>query len=273
MDIQRVAGALGAEISGIDLSRPLDSATQAELRQALNEHEVIFFRDQDISPAVQRDLGLIFGPLQTHPAYGTLDNLPEVMILESTAEKPSKIEVWHTDMTFKQHPPSVTVLKGIDIPPVGGDTLFASMTAAYNALSAGMKNYLKDLVAVHDFSQGFKESLTEPGGRERLAEAVAVNPPVKHPVIQTHPETGRPIIFVNALFTSHIINLPPMESVSILDFLYRHCTQVEFTCRFKWQVNSIAIWDNRSTLHKPVNDFLPATRRLHRVVSEGDHPY
>jgi len=137
MDIQRVAGALGAEISGIDLSRPLDSATQAELRQALNEHEVIFFRDQDISPAVQRDLGLIFGPLQTHPAYGTLENLPEVMILESTAEKRSKIEVWHTDMTFKQHPPSVTVLKGIDIPPVGGDTLFASMTAvSYTHLRA-----------------------------------------------------------------------------------------------------------------------------------------
>ena len=273
MDIQRVAGALGAVISGVDLSRPLDTATQIELRQALNEHEVIFFRDQDISPTAQRDLGLIFGPLQTHPAYGTVDNFPEVMVLESTAQNPSKIEVWQSDMTFRQHPPSVTLLKGVEIPSVGGDTMWASMTAAYDALSSGMKAYLNDLVAIHDFSQGFKESLAEPGGRERLANAVAAYPPVAHPVIQTHPETGKSVIFVNALFTSHIQGLPPIESAKVLEFLYQHCTQMEFTCRFKWQANSIAIWDNRSTLHKPVNDFFPATRRLHRVVSEGDQPY
>jgi taurine dioxygenase len=273
MQVHRVAGALGAEIHGVNFAEPLTDALAAELRALLNEHEVLFFRDQVIEPAQQRDLARIFGPLQTHPAYGTVDGLPEVMILESTKENPSKIEVWHSDMTFRQHPPSVTVLRGIVIPEVGGDTLFASMTRAYDTLSPGMQQYLEGLVAVHDFTQGFKESLAEPGGRERLADAVAANPPVRHPVIQTHPETGKKVLFVNALFTSHIEGLPPLESAQILQFLYAHAALAEHTCRFHWQPNSMVIWDNRSTHHKPVNDFYPATRRLNRVVSEGDRPY
>ena len=176
-------------------------------------------------------------------------------------------------MTFRQHPPSVTVLRGITIPEVGGDTLFASMTAAYEGLSAGMQRYLEGLIAVHDFSHGFRESLAEPGGRERLADAVAVNPPVRHPVVQTHPETGKKVLFVNALFTTHIEGLPPLESAEVLQFLWRHASLPEFTCRFSWAPDSLVLWDNRSTQHKPVNDFFPATRRLHRVVSEGDQPY
>ncbi|GIR69223.1 MAG: hypothetical protein CM15mP74_04740 [Halieaceae bacterium] len=131
------------------------------------------------------------------------------MILESTRDNPSKIEVWHSDMTFRQHPPSVTVLRGITIPEVGGDTLFASMTAAYEGLSPGMQSYLEGLTAVHDFSHGFREVSPKPGGRERLADAVAANPPVRHPVVQTHPETGKKVLFVNALFTTHIEGLPP----------------------------------------------------------------
>ena len=136
-----------------------------------------------------------------------------------------------------------------------------------------MRRYLDDLVAVHDFSHGFKESLAEPGGRERLANAVAKNPPVRHPVVQTHPETGKKVLFVNSLFTTHIEGLPPLESAEVLQFLWRHASLPEFTCRFSWQPNSMVLWDNRSTQHKPVNDFFPATRRLHRVVSEGDQPY
>jgi len=273
MQVLRVAGALGAEVHGVNFSDPLNDTLCTTLRALLNEHEVLFFRDQQIEPSQQRDLARIFGPLQTHPAYGTVDGLPEVMMLESTRENPSKIEVWHSDMTFRQHPPSVTVLRGIVIPEVGGDTLFASMTRAYETLSPSMQQYLEGLVAVHDFSQGFKESLAEPGGRERLADAVAANPPVRHPVIQTHPETGKKVLFVNALFTSHIDNLPPLESTQVLQFLYAHAALAEHTCRFSWQPNSMVIWDNRSTHHKPVNDFYPATRRLHRVVSEGDMPY
>ena len=273
MMVKRVAGALGAELQAVNLGDGIDAELASTLRALLNEHEVLFLRDQNIEPAAQKALAEIFGPLQTHPAYNTIEGLPEVMILESTRESPSKIEVWHSDMTFRQHPPSVTVLKGVTIPEVGGDTLFASMTSAYDGLSEGMKRYLEPLVAVHDFSQGFKESLAEPGGRERLAGALADNPPVRHKVIQTHPETGKKVIFVNALFTSHIEGVSPLESAEVLSFLYKHAVLPEYTCRFNWTVNSLVLWDNRSTQHKPVNDFLPARRALHRVVSEGDKPY
>ena len=273
MNVKRVAGAIGAELQAINLADGIDGELAATLRALLNEHEVLFLRDQAISAADQKALAEVFGPLQTHPAYGTVEGFPEVMILESTRENPSKIEVWHSDMTFRQHPPSVTVLRGIAIPEVGGDTLFASMTAAYEGLSPGMQSYLEGLTAVHDFSHGFRESLAEPGGRERLADAVAANPPVRHPVVQTHPETGKKVLFVNALFTTHIEGLPPLESAEVLQFLWRHASLPEFTCRFSWAPDSLVLWDNRSTQHKPVNDFFPATRRLHRVVSEGDQPY
>ena len=273
MNVKRVAGAIGAELQAINLADGIDGELAATLRALLNEHEVLFLRDQAISAADQKALAEVFGPLQTHPAYGTVEGFPEVMILESTRYNPSKIEVWHSDMTFRQHPPSVTVLRGITIPEVGGDTLFASMTAAYEGLSPGMQSYLEGLTAVHDFSHGFRESLAEPGGRERLADAVAANPPVRHPVVQTHPETGKKVLFVNALFTTHIDGLPPLESAEVLQFLWRHASLPEFTCRFSWTPDSLVLWDNRSTQHKPVNDFFPATRRLHRVVSEGDQPY
>ncbi|MDX1735649.1 MAG: TauD/TfdA family dioxygenase, partial [Halioglobus sp.] len=143
----------------------------------------------------------------------------------------------------------------------------------YDGLSRPMQQYLDGLVAVHDFSWGFKESLAEPGGAERLADAVAANPPVRHPVIRTHPESGRKVIFVNSLFTTHIEDIPRAESDAVLDFLYRHIAKDEYTCRFQWRPHSIAIWDNRSTQHKPINDYFPAHRQLHRITIDGDIPY
>jgi taurine dioxygenase len=268
-----MAGALGAEILGIDLSQDMTADRASQIRKLLNEYEVIFFRDQDISPQHQKALALSFGPLQTHPAYATVENFPEISILESTAEKPTRIEAWHSDMTFRAHPPMGTVLKSEIIPPKGGDTLWSSMTAAYDGLSQPMQAFLGQLTAVHDFSHGFKESLAEPGGRERLADAIAANPPVRHPVIRVHPETGKKVIFVNSLFTTHIEGLRAAESDALLAYLFRHITVPEFTCRFQWRVNSIAIWDNRSTQHKPVNDYFPAHRRLHRITIDGDRPY
>ncbi len=273
LDIKPVAGALGAEIHGMDLSQELSKENSLRIRKLLNEYEVIFFRDQDISSARQKALALSFGPLQTHPAYSTVEGFEEITILESTPEKPTMIEAWHTDMTFREHPPMGTVLKAVTIPPRGGDTLWSSMTAAYNGLSFHMQRFLEDLTAVHDFSYGFKESLAEPGGKERLADAVAANPPVRHPVIRTHPETGKKVIFVNSLFTTHIEDLRPAESDAILQLLYRHVTTPEYTCRFQWQPHSIAIWDNRSTQHKPINDYFPAHRRLERITIDGDRPY
>jgi taurine dioxygenase len=249
--VNPLSSALGAELSGVDLTTYMSSAVLQEIRQQLLEHEVIFFRDQDISPEQHRALAASFGPLQTHPAYDTVAGIPEITILESTAENPTKIEAWHT----------------------GGDTMWASMTAAYDALSPAMQQFLSTLNAEHDFSYGFKESLAEPGGRERLAQAVSDNPPVIHPVIRTHPETGKKVIFVNSLFTTRILELSREESQAVLNFLYGHITTPEFSCRFNWEPNSIAIWDNRSTQHKPVNDYFPAHRMLHRVVIDGDKPY
>lgn len=273
LEVQPIAGALGAEIRGLDLSAELTDETAGTIRKLLNEHEVIFFREQDIGPARQKALALSLGPLQTHPAYATVDGYPEITILESTPDKPTKIEAWHADMTFREHPPMATVLKSVIIPPKGGDTLWSSMTAAYDGLSSQMQAFLDGLTAVHDFSHGFRESLAEPGGKERLADAVAANPPVRHPVIRTHPETGRKVIFVNSLFTTHIEGLPRAESEAVLAFLYQHITTAEYTCRFQWRPHSIAIWDNRSTQHKPINDYFPAHRRLERITVDGDRPY
>ena len=273
MKIKPAAGALGAEISGIDLTGELRAEDYRAIRAMLVEHEVIFFRNQDVTPAQQHALASSFGPLQTHPAYATVEGFPEITILESTADKPSKIECWYSDMTFRQHPPMGTVLRSKVIPEKGGDTLWSSMTSAYDGLSAQMQTFLAELTAVHDFCYGFKESLAEQGGAERLARAVADNPPVHHPVIRTHPESGKKVIFVNPLFTTHIAGLPAAESRAILEFLYQHNTTPEFTCRFAWEANCIAIWDNRSTQHKPVNDYFPAYRCLERIVIDGDKPY
>jgi taurine dioxygenase len=273
LEIKPMAGALGAEVRGLDLSRELSDENTLRLRKLLNEYEVIFFRDQDISPGRQKALALTFGPLQTHPAYDTVEGFPEITILESKPDKPTKIEAWHTDMTFREHPPMATVLKSVVVPPKGGDTLWSSMTAAYDGLSYQMQKFLDGLTAVHDFSYGFKESLAEPGGSERLADAVAANPPVRHPVIRTHPETGKKVIFVNSLFTTHIEGLRASESEALLSMLFTHVTTAEYTCRFQWEPHSIAIWDNRSTQHKPVNDYFPAHRRMERITVDGDRPY
>ena len=272
-DVKLIGGALGAELCGVDLTKDLSTSVLSEIRKLLIKHEVIFFRDQDISHIQHKQMADFFGPLQTHPAYGTIKDFPEIQILESTAEKPTKIEEWHTDMTFRKHPPMGSILRSKVCPPSGGDTLWSSMTAAYNALSSPMKALLKNLTAEHDFSYGFKESLAEPGGKERLRDAVSQNPPVIHPVIRKHPESGKSVIFVNSLFTTKIIELPRNESDAILKFLYEHIKTPEFTCRFSWKPNSIAFWDNRSTQHKPVNDYFPAHRMLERIAIDGDKPY
>jgi len=267
-----IAGALGAEITGIDLTQEISALQFQQLQQLLVEHQVIFFRDQDISPAQHRALAQWFGPLQSHPAYGTVAGFPEITILESTADKPTKIEQWHTDMTFRQQPPLGTILRSRIVPERGGDTLWASLGAAYDGLSDKMQNFLSGLSAIHDFAFGFRHSLAEPGGRERLAQALADNPPVQHPVISSHPISGRKMVFVNRLFTTAIVGMKEKESRALLEFLYQHCESDEYSCRFQWRENSIAFWDNRSTLHKPINDYFPAHRLMERITIDGAAP-
>ena len=267
-EVEHLSGALGAIIHGIDLDRSLESREIEFLRTAINDFEVIFFRNQPINPNAHVRFACYFGVPQIHEAYGNLDGYPEITILENSRAKPSKIEAWHSDMTFKKCPPSGSVLHGLIIPERGGDTMFASMSAAFEGLSDKMQSFLSGLIAVHDFSFGFKESLDEPGGRERLSDMIQNNPPVEHPVIRTHPETGKKGIFVNSLFTLKIKGMKQKESLFLLRFLYDHLTLPEFTCRFKWEKDSIAFWDNRITQHKPVNDYWPADRLMHRVTIE-----
>jgi len=273
ISVARAAGALGAYIDKVSLADIVGSRElMHEIRRQAVQHEVLFFRDQGVPAAVFQNFAEAFGEILGHQAYATIDDAPGVQILESTPDNPSKIELWHSDMTFSATPPSFTLLHGQIIPEFGGDTLWASTTAAYDALSPQMQDFLNGLTAIHDFRHGFKESLAEPGGAERLAQAVAENPPVAHPLIRTHPESGKRSIYVNALFTTHIEELSPLESRSLLDFLYRHIVTEEFTVRLNWQPDTIAIWDNRSTQHKPVNDYFPQPRRLHRVTIKGDQP-
>jgi len=273
ISVARAAGALGAYIDKVSLADIVGSRElMHEIRRQAVQHEVLFFRDQGVPAAVFQNFAEAFGEILGHQAYATIDDAPGVQILESTPDNPSKIELWHSDMTFSATPPSFTLLHGQIIPEFGGDTLWASTTAAYDALSPQMQDFLGGLTAIHDFRHGFKESLAEPGGAERLAQAVAENPPVAHPLIRTHPESGKRSIYVNALFTTHIEELSPLESRSLLDFLYRHIVTEEFTVRLNWQPDTIAIWDNRSTQHKPVNDYFPQPRRLHRVTIKGDQP-
>ena len=273
VSVKKAGGALGAYVDDVLLEDVISSADLlAEIRELAVNYEVLFFRNQAVSPVVFQTFAETFGEVLRHQAYATVSDAPHVQILESTEAAPSKIEVWHSDMTFSATPPSFTILHGKVIPAYGGDTLWASATAAYDALSQPLQAFLQDLVAVHDFRHGFAESLAEPGGAERLAQAIAANPPVEHPVVRTHPETGKKALYVNRLFSTHIQGLSKLESAEILAFLYRHIVTDEFTVRLNWQPNTIAIWDNRSTQHKPVNDFFPQHRRLHRVTIRGDKP-
>ncbi len=273
LTVTKAAGALGAYVSGVDLANVVASADLfVEIRALAVAHEVLFFREQNIEPPVFQGFAEQFGEVLDHPAYGTVAGAPGVQVLESTAEEPSKIEAWHSDMTFSATPPSFTILHGQIIPEFGGDTLWASATAAYDGLSATMRSLLDGLSAVHDFRHGFRESLAEPGGEERLADAIAQNPPVTHPLVRTHPESGRKALYVNTLFTTRINDLSALESARILDFLYDHMVTDEYTVRLSWQPGTLAIWDNRSTLHKPVNDYFPQHRCLHRVTIKGDAP-
>ena len=211
-----------------------------------------------------------FGPPQYHEAYPHVDGYRQLTILENDEANPSKIEMWHADMTFKEVPPRGSILHGVTIPESGGDTMFASMSVAFEALSSSMQTFLCSLTAVHSFEYGFKESLNEPGGRERLKEMVEQNPPVVHPVVRTHPQSGRSGLYVNRLFTERIVELTAGESRELLKYLFDHITTPEFTCRFQWRAGSVAFWDNRITQHKPVNDYWPQRRRMQRITIDED---
>ncbi|MCB2061319.1 MAG: TauD/TfdA family dioxygenase [Novosphingobium sp.] len=265
--IQPISPALGAEVEGVDLTQPLSDETVAEIRAAVVEFKVIFFRDQDITPEQHVAFGRRFGDLEIHPS--TPDDQPhrEILHLKSGGEGALRADIWHSDVTYRPCPSFGSILRARTIPPVGGDTLFCNMALAYEGLSPAMKDWLCTLSAEHDI---LASGRTEGVDVERVRKLFPI---VEHPVIRTHPETGERVVYVNRTFTSRIKGLSEKESDWLLDHLSALASVPEYQCRFKWQPNSIAFWDNRATQHYASTDYLPAFRHMERVTVIGDKPY
>ena len=254
----RLTPTIGAIISGVDLSQPLSTQQLADLNQAIADHQVIFFRDQTLDPASLKRVGQYFGELQAHALKGLPDH-PEVRKLH--ADETSKHvagEEWHTDMSCLAVPPMGSILYMHTLPPQGGDTIFASMYAAYDALSDGMKAHLETLTATHDGALAFGRF--DPTGKY---------PTAVHPVIRTHPVTGKKVLFVNRGFTSHINGVSREESNALLQYLYLHAENAYFQMRFRWTPGAVAFWDNRCTQHLAIWDYYPHVRSGFRVQVEG----
>jgi taurine dioxygenase len=273
--IRPLTPAIGAVIEGVDLSQPLSDDLLGFVRQALLDHKVIFFEDQHITPVQHRDFAARFGELHTHPLYPGVPEAPELFILDNHAGNPTDNDSWHTDVTFIETPPMASILYAKSLPPLGGDTLWSDMKAAYEALSPAMRDFLVGLDAVHDFARGFptRGIVANTAGAAKHAEEVAKHPPVLHPVIRTHPETGEDGLFVNYGFTERIKGLRRKESDAILAMLFAHIQQPEFLVRWRWSDNAVAFWDNRVTQHYAVNDYLPNRRVMNRATVLGDRPY
>ena len=264
---------IGAEVEGIDLSRPLDFRTVSALRRALLDWKVLFFRDQDITTEQHLAFARNFGDLEVHPFAPQKPGYPEVLAITHDANSRGKENTWHSDVTWRLEPSLGSILRALEIPPVGGDTLFADMYAAYDGLKDEVKAKVEGKVAVHDFVN-FRKGMRKRGvSEEEIAAFDRQYPKVEHPVIRTHPETGRKAIYVNAGFTQHIVGMEKAESDALLAHLYAQAAIPEYQCRFRWTKNAIAFWDNRASQHYAASDYFPAVRRMERVTVVGDRPY
>ena len=271
--VHPVAGALGAEITGVDLSQELSGETLAAIRRAWLEHLVIFFRDQPLPPARFLAFARRFGEPIEYPFVKGLDDFPEIIpVVKLANEKMNFGGVWHSDTTYLDVPPMASMLVAREVPPAGGDTLFANMYLAYEALSDGMKRLLAGLRAVAssskaDASRTREDRLKDSGRADAREEYVAT-----HPVVRVHPETGRHALYVNVAHTVRFESMTVDESTPILDYLFGHLARPEFTCRFRWQPGSIAFWDNRCAQHNAINDYPGHRRSMHRITLAGDKP-
>ena len=275
MRITPLTPTIGALVENVDLSQCVSADLAEALRQALLAHQVIFFEDQHLTPVQHRDFAAMFGALHTHPLYPGVPEAPELFILDNHAGNPTDNDAWHTDVTFIETPPMGSILYAKSLPASGGDTIWANMRAAYEALSPSFRGYLEGLDAVHDFARGFPQRgiVANAAGEDKHAKALAEHPPVLHPVIRTHPETGADGLFVNFGFTERIKGLRRKESDAILGMLFEHVTKPEFQVRWRWSDNAVAFWDNRVTQHYAVNDYLPHRRIMNRATILGERPY
>ena len=273
LQVRPLASALGAEIFGVDLAEPLDEATVQALRAALLEHVVIFFRDQELAPPQLLALARRFGEVGEYPFVKGLPECPLVLpVIKEPHERSNFGGIWHSDTAYLERPALGTLLYALETPPVGGDTMFASMYLAYEALSDGMQRLLAGLRAINVAGKPAVLSTRE-GMRGRSGTAADVEATsAVHPVVRTHPETGRKSLYVNLAHTLRFESMTEDESAPLLDYLFAHQIQPEFTCRFRWQPGSLAFWDNRASLHYPLNDYHGHRRVMHRVTLLGDRP-
>jgi len=276
IDVKPVSGALGAEIFGADLGADLDNETFDDIHQAFLDHQVIFFRDQNLTPEKHKEFGRRFGSLNIHPYVKGMDGHPEIMeIIKEPEDKLNFGGGWHSDMSFQKEPALGSILYGIDIPPYGGDTLFASQYRAYETLSDGMKKLLDGLTALHTAKAEYGRAGNSAQKRSAMDVKNAEEdvPAYEHPVVRTHPETGRKALYANPAFTERFSGMTRAESKPLLEFLYAHATREEFTCRFRWQKGSLAFWDNRCVQHFALNDYHGHRRHMRRVTVNGDLPH
>lgn len=261
---------IGAEVRGVDLRQPLDDAIDT-LNRALAEHGVLVFCDQDITIEQQMAFGRQFGDLTVHPFSSHLEAHPEVIVLDYTADNPPSLtDIWHSDETFRAEPPMATMLYAKIVPPLGGDTLFANMAAAYQGLSAQMQSFIDGLEAVHDFKPFRTLFSHSDAHRKKLHELEDQYPPATHPVVRIHPVSGAKVLFVNPQFTIHIKGMKADESRALLDLLFRQASVPEYQLRLEWQRHMVALWDNRLVQHYAVHDYYPQRRRMERVTIKGD---
>jgi len=270
--VEATTACVGATVRGVDLRDSLDADAKARIETALLDHGVLFFREQDITPDQQVAFAAQFGTLSLPPIVPAESPRPEVMVLDQCAPAGEGADNWHSDNTFLEEPPMGSILRAVTLPSVGGDTCFASAVAAYEGLSDSMQRFVSELRAVHDItkpmSRAIQAGIFDPS---KLAEQQRSFPPVEHPVVRTHPVSGRKALYVNGNSTVRILGLSERENDLILPFLNDHVRSPAFQCRFRWEVNSIAFWDNRSVQHFAVPDY-NERRVMHRVTLSGDKP-
>ncbi|MEP4377406.1 MAG: TauD/TfdA family dioxygenase [Alphaproteobacteria bacterium] len=272
--IRKVGAACGAEIEGVDLSDNMDDATFAAIEAALVEHQVIVFRGQDITTEDQKAFGRRFGALTVHPFAPSDSEAPDLIVFDNDADNPPwGTDVWHSDETFRAEPPLGTILRALIVPDYGGDTLFASMAAAYEGLSDHMQQFVSGLEAVHDFKP-FRQLFDDDAeSRARLRDFEDRYPPAVHPVVRTHPVSGRKVLFVNPQFTIAIKGMDEAESRAVLELLFHQAEVPEYQYRHHWTPNTLVFWDNRSVQHYAIHDYYPNRRKLERITIKGDRPY
>jgi taurine dioxygenase len=271
-EVQPTSGALGAELLGIDLSAGLDGETVADIRQAFNDHGVIFFRDQRLTPEQHIAFAARMGTININRFFKTAPDYPQIAEVRKEPQQKTNIGGgWHTDHSYDQIPALGSILLARELPERGGDTMFACMAQAYDALSDGLKKTLKGLRAIHSSRHvfGVKAHEANPERKERNINPELATQDATHPVVIRHPDTGRPILYVNSTFTTRFEGWTEQESKPLLDYLYRHASSPEFQTRFKWQEGSIAFWDNRATWHYALNDYQGERRLMHRITLDG----